>query len=142
MSLSELVSAVFRAAPAPGGEPPTPSLLTEVKRLPNLYHLMDVESDIEAMRIIYRTGDVQTAGFGMMDLFAMKRVEDTAERFVIRLVREFNFKQLEAEKFVDYTWNFRWVLLNTRTRRYSMEQSLKRILDAVDLSVNELIIEG
>lgn len=108
--------------------------------MPAFFELMDAESDEPAMRIVHRIGDMETAGFEMMDLYAMNRVEDLAERFIIRLEREFKFGRLEAEKFADYAWNWHWVLVNMNNHRFTTEQALPRIMEQVDLSINEMVI--
>jgi len=138
-TLSVLLNAVLRASATPAQEPPI-SLLTEVRRLPSFWNLAETEDDVPAFRVVYRLPS-DLMGFGCMDLYRGNRYEGTVEAFsILKLQREYGFNQLEAERFCDYAWNFRWVLLNSSNRRYTQELSLHRILDAVDLGTNDLVI--
>ena len=92
------------------------------------------------MRVVYRV-PADEPSFGCMDLYRSNRFEGTVEQFsILRLQREFGFKKLEAERFCDFVWNFHWVLLNTQSKRYTQELTLRNIFDAVDFGLNDLVI--
>jgi hypothetical protein len=135
-TLSRLGAAIVRSIPGMAWEPSGFDFTSEVRRLRTFEQVREASPE-KKLLVLYREGDAICG----MDIYRTGRFEWSLEEVHIRMNRRYpQLGWVLVDKLLDYTWQFRYLLVNTESGVWTVEPILGNLLGEAEWDANDFQI--